>query len=169
MKYKPLETLIKIFVTFSKIALLAVACFALLVSLVVYSNRRRNETYLLPDHFHGWVQIAYGMKGQPPLPIEHGAYLLDFTHSSSIKTSTPFEAGWAHCNYDFLREGKRVELDKILVGFGYNSSANTYAGDGSIVSKGPETLAQFFGTKAEFDKHPRASKWDAASENFKEN
>ncbi len=49
---------------------------------------RRPAVYVIPDGFTGWVTVLYRLKGEPKLPRKGDAYVVDFTKSSTVRTSS---------------------------------------------------------------------------------
>ena len=145
-----------------RIAIILSVVFVLLIVLFYRASSRHALIYILPDQYHGWVQIAYGVKGRPPLPMEHGAYILTFTDTKRIETSTPIEYGYARDEHYYFREGKRIEIDENLVRFDrFDRTSISYIHEqnGVITSKSPEIESQFFGTESDFNKNPASPRW----------
>ena len=49
--------------------------------LVAFRSARNAQIHLIPDGFTGWVSVAYGVEGAPPLPVENGQLLLRYGES----------------------------------------------------------------------------------------
>src|ERR1035438_4511752 len=63
----------------------------LLAGLVLLSACRsgsRREVWMIPEGYVGWLRLDYGVEGALPLPIEKGYYVVRFTRTGRLQTSS---------------------------------------------------------------------------------
>jgi hypothetical protein len=63
-------------------------------------HETRSSRYLIPSGYKGTIQVEYGVKDAPPLPLEHGRYLIKIPSSGILRTSTALPEG-VHDPEDF--------------------------------------------------------------------
>jgi hypothetical protein len=86
-----------------------IACIALFMSQGCHWRRR--EVVLIPSGYVGWVRISYGVKEEPGLQVERGAYEIVVPTNGRIATSSPMTSGLAHDEYYYVSEdGQRKPL-----------------------------------------------------------
>jgi hypothetical protein len=73
-------------------------------------QQRRPSRYLVPEGYVGWVRVEFGVQGAPALPIEDGFYLVRFSPSGLLKTSSDIEYGIARDEYYYFSRAKRLRL-----------------------------------------------------------
>jgi len=71
---------------------------------------RRATVFLLPEHYTGWVRVEYSVAGEQPLPLEDGHYVIVVPSAGFLRTSSPFEEGYADDRYYTDVSGKRTEM-----------------------------------------------------------
>lgn len=80
--------------------------------------RHPNE-YLIPQGYVGWVEVKYGEKDAPVLPMDHGTFSCQIPVTGILKTSSPLEDGWAADKYFYYSEdGSRRPLKDTGWGLG---------------------------------------------------
>jgi hypothetical protein len=47
------------------------------------------ERHVVPEGFHGWAVVHYGVEGAPPLREEEGALIVEYPAAGRLDTSTP--------------------------------------------------------------------------------
>jgi len=47
------------------------------------------ERHVVPEGFHGWAVVHYGVEGAPPLREDDGALILEYPATGRLDTSTP--------------------------------------------------------------------------------
>jgi hypothetical protein len=57
--------------------------------------------FLVPDGYMGWLQLEYGIKDAPPVPVEGGVRIFKFPPSGVLKTSSSGPARGAQNQYSF--------------------------------------------------------------------
>jgi hypothetical protein len=66
-----------------------VCCVALsFVGLFGCQTSKRQEEWILPEHYVGWLRLDYAVQGAPSLPIEHGRFIVRMPLSGRLQTST---------------------------------------------------------------------------------
>lgn len=66
---------------------------------------------LIPEGYTGWVRVEYGSADAPALSVEYGRYVIRVPHAGILRTSTPFETGFADDRYYYVTaNGQRTEL-----------------------------------------------------------
>ena len=48
----------------------------------------RQERWIIPAGYTGWLRLDYGVWGAPPLPLNHGQYEVRMSRSGRLQTST---------------------------------------------------------------------------------
>jgi len=95
---------------------ISAASIALVAGLVAWmafglrASTRPGSRFMIPDGYVGWVKLEFGVPGAPPLPMEGGKYVVRFTPSGVLKTSTAEEAGSAKDYYYYYSDGRAREL-----------------------------------------------------------
>ncbi len=70
-----------------KRSLLSIA-LAILCLEATACRRSTPERWIIPAGHVGWLRLDYSVKGAPPLPLEHGRYIVRVPSSSRVATST---------------------------------------------------------------------------------
>jgi hypothetical protein len=111
-----------------------------LTSATCQKPARRANRYLIPDGYVGWVRVDYKIKNAPALPIEEGYYLIKFSPTGRVQTSTDMEEGYALDQYYYYRGDDKhlLNQDEMI--------RNLFTG-----RKGQEQLHEYFfvGTEKE--------------------
>ncbi|MCA0757093.1 hypothetical protein KP806_18685 [Paenibacillus sp. N4] len=90
----------------------ALIAFAAVQMLAAEAEKSRPVLHLIPQSFHGTVQIHYGMPGLPPIPKENGYEVIRIPASGIYKTSSDRpERGIRHILTD--GQGKQVLVIQI--------------------------------------------------------
>lgn len=76
-------------------------------------KQRRPNKFLIPQDYTGWVRINYKVKNAAPIPIEDGFYLVKFTRTGLVDTSSEGEEGWAGDEYYYYSEGTLTRLPEV--------------------------------------------------------
>ncbi|OWR33043.1 hypothetical protein CDO73_00610 [Saccharibacillus sp. O23] len=137
--------------------------FGLLISLVVCavlcacsSNQRPTSVYLIPEGYEGWVQIAFGQKSEPEIPVEDSKEIFTLNEDGKLMTSTP-EPSYGAASDEFYYvdgEGKRTEIDpNQRIHFQTIGSKNTESGESR--SGGTVVIDFFVGDKDRVDEYPK--------------
>jgi len=72
---------------------------------------RTAYTVLIPEGYKGWVEIRFGIAGQPSLHREGGNFVIEVPKSGRLSTSAPLVAGYANDKYYFVSEsGGKTEI-----------------------------------------------------------
>ncbi len=85
-----------------------IVCLSLLLAGCL--RPRKAAVFLLPEHYVGWVRVEYGVAGEQPLPLKDGHYVVAIPSSGFLRTSSPFEEGYADDHYYTDVRGKRTEM-----------------------------------------------------------
>jgi len=64
----------------------ALAACSLMVDLGCSAGRR--ELWIIPEGYAGWLRLDYGIQEAPPLPLDHGKYVVRMSRSGRMQTST---------------------------------------------------------------------------------
>ena len=72
----------------------------------------RSSKFLIPSGYIGWIQVQYGVRGAPPLPVENGFYLIRVPPNGRVKTSTKQDFGWRRDEF-YYNSGNRRERLRI--------------------------------------------------------
>ena len=74
---------------------------ALLLSLSIASFSSRGQAqealhhyFLIPEGYVGWIRVDFEVPGAPPLPVEGDFYILRFSDTGRIQTSSRDILGW---------------------------------------------------------------------------
>ena len=75
---------------------------ALLFSLSVASSSSSGQTrqpslysFLIPEGYVGWIRVDFEVPGAPPLPVEGDFYILKFSDTGRLQTSSrDIQGGW---------------------------------------------------------------------------
>ncbi|GEM_PF-2603073 len=137
--------------------------FAFLISLVVCaalcacsSNQRPASVYLIPEGYEGWVQIAFGQKSEPEIPIEDSKAIFTLDKDGKLRTSTP-EPSYGAASDEFYyvdEDGERTEIDpNQQIHFQTIGSKSTASGESR--SGGTVVIDFFVGDKDRVDEYPR--------------
>src|SRR5438105_4417352 len=68
---------------------------------------RRSERLLVPAGYVGWIEVQYGVKGAPPLPIENGWYVIRIPPEGRLQTSSEYQDGWAADEFWYYSGSRR--------------------------------------------------------------
>ena len=69
------------------------------VSVASFSSRGRGQDalhhyFLIPEGYVGWVRVDFEVPGAPPLTVENGFYILRFSNTGRVQTSSRDILGW---------------------------------------------------------------------------
>jgi hypothetical protein len=122
---------------------------------IALRSARKSQVHLIPDGYTGWVSVAYGVKGAPPLSVEDGHQVLRYDDEGKLETSTPFEEGWSVDAFYYDRGDTRQPLRQLPPGFdgriwgSYTSSTFVRRVQGKLVRQGV-SAGFFVGTEQEY-------------------
>jgi len=119
------------------------------IAFALRGSSRRASRFMIPDGYVGWVKVEFGVPGAPPLPVEGGKYVVLFSPSGFLKTSTPEQSSGGRDSYYYYSDSSTRAL------------ADRTSGAGSLIwgqfhsqafgSSGKHTYEQFFvGTEQQF-------------------
>jgi hypothetical protein len=75
--------------------------------------------YLVPDGYVGWIEVRYGEKNAPELPLVDGAFLCKVPGDGIVNTSSVIQDGWAKDEYSYYsRNGSTIGLKETGWGSG---------------------------------------------------
>ena len=80
----------------------AVIVAMLVGALLLVRAARMPQTHLVPDGYTGWVSVAYGVEGAPPLPVEDGYHVFRYDAQGELETSSEYEEGWGVDDYFYV-------------------------------------------------------------------
>lgn len=138
-----------------KKTLLLLLISLLLILVFCNSNKRYPNTYLIPNHYVGWVQIIYNQEEFKAIEVEQGRNIYKIPESGVLQTSTPdveygvtFEEFYY---YDEQNKQQKIDVDQMIHGhsIGKGESVNN---SGKI--EGPTVESFFVGTEDELQNHP---------------
>ena len=111
---------------------------------------RHSSQFLVPNGYVGWVDVSYGVRGAPPLPVESGYYAIHVSPNGKAQTSTEIEGGRAGDQFYAVKSDHRTPLSPSGAGGG-----GMIWGD-SVTGKSRGATREFFvGTEGAFRKsHP---------------
>jgi hypothetical protein len=110
-------------------------------------HRRSPSRFLIPDGFHGWIRITYGVPGAPPLGREGKYRVVKLRPDGTAETSSDLPGGWGHDEF-FYDDGSSWHH---LSNAGWCKGGMIWDESVESDSKGTETLQKFFvGTEDEF-------------------
>jgi DNA-binding PadR family transcriptional regulator len=119
------------------------------IALTLRGSSHPASCFLIPEGYVGWVKVEFGVPGAPPLPMEGGTYVVRFSPSGFLKTSTPEQSSGGRDSYYYYSDS------------GTRALADRTSGAGSLIwgqfhsqafgSSGQHTYEQFFvGTEQQF-------------------
>jgi len=119
------------------------------IAFALRGSSRRASRFMIPDGYVGWVKVEFGVPCAPPLPMEGGKYVVRFSPSGFLKTSTPEQSSGGRDSYYYYSDS------------GTHALADRTSGTGSLIwgqfhsqafgSSGKHTYEQFFvGTEQQF-------------------
>jgi hypothetical protein len=115
---------------------------------------RRPCHYLIPEGYVGWVQINFGLKDAPPIPIENEARIFKFSESGLIETSDTIEYGSAKDYFFYYSgEGKTEFQQPNTPGILYRSFIGYVRPKSENDMKRSEYNWYFIGTDEEYKKY----------------
>ena len=80
---------------------------------------RHANQFLIPQGYIGWVEIKYGEKDAPLLPIDHAMFSYRIPITGLLKTASSLEEGWASDRYFYYSDdGSLRPLKSTGWGFG---------------------------------------------------
>lgn len=110
---------------------------------------RHPTKFLIPAGYVGWVEVKYGRKGQPPLPMERGTYICKIPANATLATSSPLEGGWARDEYVYYSmDGRERPLPQTNWGEGGMIWGEAIGGP----TDGPVSEWFYVGTEDQFRK-----------------
>jgi|GEM_PF-6623665 hypothetical protein len=116
----------------------AIGCFLLLLVLVLAGCKRdKGVIYLIPEGYAGWLGVAYGVTGAPPLAAENGYSVVLFPNTGYLETCSTHVTGEGYEDLYFYYSGssrRPVDLGRELGG-GMTSQTEGQVGSGKSLSK----------------------------------
>lgn len=96
---------------------------ALLFSLSIASSSSSGQTqqalpyyFLIPEGYVGWIRVDFEVPGAPPLTVENGYYILKFSDTGRIQTSSrDIQGGWLDRGHFLYYSTERPYLLKLKV------------------------------------------------------
>ena len=109
--------------------------------LIMTVNRNPLHIYVLPEGFHGAVEVTFDQAGSPPLEKDGNSYIYYIPPSGKLKTSSPMQSGPLEVMYAD-KGGRRTPV-----------SPNELHGVASGSNDGVSTAYLFIGTKAQYEEY----------------
>jgi hypothetical protein len=129
-------------------------------AILLVRSSRMAQTHLVPDGYKGWVSVAYGVDGAPPLPVEDGHRVFRYDARGKLETSSEYAEGWGVDDF-FYVAGETRQLLRLrpsgmegeIWGAHTRSSVVTRFG-GKVTREGVST-GFFVGTEEEWRAYRR--------------
>ena len=114
------------------------------------------ERHIVPEGFHGWTVVHYGVEGAPPLREDDGAVIVEYPADGRLETSTPAPDEWSLFARGYYRRTVSGLVPLSRVGDIWGEYSHIVVGDDpvTIVSR---SSGFFVGTMTEF----LATEWPA--------
>ena len=108
---------------------------------------RHPTQFSIPNGYVGWVEVKYGEKNTPPLPMKNGVYVCTIPPTGVLTTSSSLEEGWAKDEYVYYSENGATHGLKVT-----NWGLGGMIWGETLQSQAPVQFAQRFyvGTEEQF-------------------
>lgn len=141
------------------VAAIAVIAAMFLGAFFLVRSSRMAQTHLVPDGFTGWVSVAYGIEGAPPLPVEDGHRVFRYDAQGKLETSSEYPEGWGVDDFFYVAGETRRLLRFRPPGmegeiWGPYTSSSTVTRVGGEVSREGVSTGFFVGTEEEWRANP---------------
>ena len=120
---------------------------ALLFSLSIASSSSRGQTqealyrFLIPEGYVGWIRVDFEVPDAPPLPVEGDFYVLKFSDTGRLQTSSrDIQGGWTDRGQFLYYSTERPYLLRLKVG----GADETRMVHGQFAGPGPRHPYQYY-------------------------
>ena len=129
-----------------------------LFALAACSTASRNELWIVPSGYVGWLRLDYGRHAQPALPIELGRYVVRMPPEGRLQTSSTNTARMDDIEFAAEGSGGQQSLEHFTKGLSPRYGVqNAYAVGHAPIRQKPVMQFEcvFVGTLADFKTNRR--------------